>query len=167
MGLRDAIDDGLAEIHQTAQKLILSLKIKAKIKNAVVISKNSILINLPQGDNLYVIHEEMIKQIEDQGFSVKYTKPCCANPIFLQNNRLIKPAPGSKSGEKRIYWMNCRSCKERISTADSKQELTPPFFGLIEIAWNLNNESEYRVCSCGYDTHSKASYFQHKEHCKG
>ena len=166
MGLRDAIDDGLAEIHQTAQKLIASLKIREKIKNAVVKLENSVFINLPQGGNLYVIHGEMIKQIESEGFTVKYDKPCCANPIFYQNNRKISR---HKDCEERTYWIGCRSCKEKISTADSKEGLsTFSFYGSIKIEWDINDRASKYVCSCGYyETDSKSSYFQHKESCKG
>ena len=163
MGLRDAIDDGLAEIHQTAQKLIVSLKIREKIKNAVFKLENSVSINLPRGGNLYVIHGEMVKQIESEGFTVKYDKPCCANPIFHQYSRKISR---HKDCEERTYWISCMACKEKTSSADKKELI--PFFGSIKIEWDINDRASKYVCSCGYyETDSKSSYFQHKESCIG
>ena len=84
MALRDAIANGLAEIRETAEELILDLQIELQIKNAVVRHETSIFVELPSGTNLFVIHSEMIKQIVDEGFHVEYRRPCCEEPdMFL------------------------------------------------------------------------------------
>ena len=118
MALRDSIANGLAEIRETAEELILDLQIELQIKNAVVRHETSIFVELPSGTNLFVIHREMIKQIEDEGFHVEYRQPCCEEPDMF---------PLYEDDEDTGY--ECDNCDD--GTSYSK-----PLYGSIEISWN-------------------------------
>ena len=80
MGLRDAIDAGMAEIRTTAEGIIASLKIAEKIKQATFSGETFIDVSFKKGRNLYIIQEEVVRQIVEEGFEVEHVYPCCANP---------------------------------------------------------------------------------------
>ena len=79
MGLRDAVDAGMAEIRTTAEGIIASLKIEEKIKQAVFLGETLIDVPFRRGKNMHIIQEEVVRQIREEGFEVEYDYPCCTN----------------------------------------------------------------------------------------
>jgi hypothetical protein len=122
MGLRDAIDAGRNEIRTTAESVIESLRIEKQIKEAVVQGRSSISVEFKQHDNMYVIQEEVIRQISAEGFTVKWEKSCCPNTYITSN-------PSSTQ-------RRCIRCK-----AEFNRPYPRNMFGHITISWDLSNQN--------------------------
>ena len=141
MGLRDAINEGLAEITEAAQALIDQLGLHEKIKNAVSLNSNHIDVNLPLMDNLLVIQKEMIRLIEAEGFEVEYREPCCHSPnpnqprhsskMILKTERTMK---GTRSFQAPGFMIQCLTCAKQWRKED-KENLPKNFGGFVKILW--------------------------------
>lgn len=78
MGLRDAIDAGKGDIKSTAEEVIVSLNIEEQIRQAVVLNRSSISVSFNKSNNMYIIQQEVVRQIVEEGFQVKWEKSCCS-----------------------------------------------------------------------------------------
>ena len=145
MGLRDAIDAGRAEIRETAKSWIERLKIEQMIKNSVIHNENEIHLHFPSMPNLGVIHEEIVKQIESEGFIVDYQAPCCGNPDVSTEQTFVRKNRKDHNGRKIYfssptgYGLYCNSCGSWVATAKRELELpnSVPFYGSIIIRWEI------------------------------
>ena len=131
MGLRDALDAGRDEIRSTAKRLIETLGIEAKIKQAVIVNDNSISLSFERSENMHVIQREVVRQIKEEGFRVTWKKSCCPKTIERnldgQSYETYK-ARGGKSNE----W-KCVKCHQSVKPASGR------LYGWIRISWDLSD----------------------------
>lgn len=144
MGLRDAIRDGHEEIRRTAQLLIEGLNIEEKIREATVRHKTSITVDFEKGVNQFVIQEEVIQQIESEGFEVEYKKPCCPSPNY---DFLRHDTEWNDYGypTKSYYNYYCESCSFETTGIEEAEFLQNPAwhfckYGSITINWENYNK---------------------------
>ena len=127
MGLRDAIDAGREEIRTTAEEIISHHGIEELIKRAVVRAETRVSVSFDSktrrisNGNLYVIQQEVVRQITEEGFKVEWEKPCCPDTVI--RNRAGSYEPGD-------YY--CETCKADDLVAGVR-------YGRITINWDQSN----------------------------
>ena len=130
MGLRDAIDAGREEIRTTAEEIISHHGIEELIKRAVVRSETRVSVSFDSktrrisNGNLYVIQQEVVRQITEEGFKVEWEKPCCPDAVI--RNR------GGRGYVDKPDDYYCETCKADDLVAGVR-------YGRITINWDQSN----------------------------
>ena len=132
MGLRDALDAGRDEIRYTAKRLIETLGIEGKIKQAVIVNDNSISLSFERSENMHVIQREVVRQIKEEGFRVTWRKSCCPNTVIRNQDGQSYETYLYHSDWKSNKW-NCIKCKQSVSATSAS------LYGWIKISWDLSD----------------------------
>jgi len=146
MGLRDAIDAGINEIRDIAEEVIASLKIEQQIKQAVIVGEKSVSVSFRKSKNMHVIQQEVVRQITEEGFEVKWRRSCCPEPdVYSSRERDYEKEHEnrrrSKIGHTRVVYVGCFRCSSCDAYLGRTEE---DCFGNITISWNSihNNDRE-------------------------
>ena len=134
MGLRDAIDAGREKIRTTAEEVISYEGIEKLIKQAVVRGETSISVSFHEQTrkiskgNLYVIQQEVVRQITEEGFKVEWEKPCCPDAYIKNHGGDYYFDERHRQTQRRPDNYYCSYCKTVPSSTDL-------YYGRITINW--------------------------------